>query len=229
MTSSCPSRCSRPRAAPRCSTRCWQSWSRRARARLRVRDRDARGRPRAARLRGHGLRREPGDGRAHAGPRRRARRGAADRDADVGRTRRRALRRGAVRRQLAHPRRRARRAAGPRSTACAGCRATARCWSSRRATGSGRRPAATRPSSATAAARRCGASGTTASRPGCRSSSTLEDGSSYGEELSYWPFTHAELDEDLRAAGFEPETSTWTADAERYAVTSRANVSNASR
>jgi cyclopropane fatty-acyl-phospholipid synthase-like methyltransferase len=58
---------------------------------------------------------------------------------------------------------------------------------------------------------------------------TLDDGSTYGEELSYWPFTHAELDEDLRAAGFEPEASTWTADAERYAVTSRANASNASR
>ena len=58
---------------------------------------------------------------------------------------------------------------------------------------------------------------------------TLDDGSTYGEELSYWPFTHDELDEDLRAAGFEPEASTWTADAERYAVTSRAKVSNASR
>jgi SAM-dependent methyltransferase len=55
------------------------------------------------------------------------------------------------------------------------------------------------------------------------------DGLTYGEALSYWPFTHGELDEDLRAAGFEPEASTWTADAERYAVTSRANASNASR
>ena len=58
---------------------------------------------------------------------------------------------------------------------------------------------------------------------------TLDDGSTYGEELSYWPFTHGELDEDLRATGFEPEASMWTADAERYAVTSRANASNASR
>jgi hypothetical protein len=58
---------------------------------------------------------------------------------------------------------------------------------------------------------------------------TLDDGSTYGEELSYWPFTHGELGEDLRAAGFEPEASTWTADAERYAVTSRAKASNASR
>ena len=58
---------------------------------------------------------------------------------------------------------------------------------------------------------------------------TLDDGSVHGEELSYWPFTHDELDEDLRAAGFEPEASTWTAEADRYAVTSRAKVSNASR
>jgi SAM-dependent methyltransferase len=57
----------------------------------------------------------------------------------------------------------------------------------------------------------------------------LDDGSAYGEELSYWPFTHGELEEDLRATGFEPEASTWAADAERYAVTSRANASNASR
>jgi SAM-dependent methyltransferase len=57
----------------------------------------------------------------------------------------------------------------------------------------------------------------------------LDDGSTYGEELCYWPFTHGELDEDLRAAGFEPEASTWTPEAERYAVTSRANSSNASR
>jgi hypothetical protein len=57
----------------------------------------------------------------------------------------------------------------------------------------------------------------------------LDDGSTYGEELSYWPFTHGELDEDLRATGFAPEASTWTPEAERYAVTSRANASNASR
>jgi SAM-dependent methyltransferase len=58
---------------------------------------------------------------------------------------------------------------------------------------------------------------------------TLDDGSTYAERLAYWPFTHDELDEDLRAAGFEPEASTWAPDAERYLVTSRANASNASR
>jgi SAM-dependent methyltransferase len=57
----------------------------------------------------------------------------------------------------------------------------------------------------------------------------LDDGSIYEEQLSYWPFTHGELDEDLRAAGFEPESSTWAPDAGRYVVTSRANASNASR
>jgi cyclopropane fatty-acyl-phospholipid synthase-like methyltransferase len=58
---------------------------------------------------------------------------------------------------------------------------------------------------------------------------TLEDGSTYSERLSYWPFTHEELDADLRAVGFEPEASTWTPDADRYLVTSRAKASNASR
>ena len=58
---------------------------------------------------------------------------------------------------------------------------------------------------------------------------TLDDGSTYGERLSYWPFTHDELDEDLRASGFEPEASTWSPQAERYLVTSRAKSSNASR
>jgi hypothetical protein len=32
-----------------------------------------------------------------------------------------------------------------------------------------------------------------------------------------------------RATGFEPEASTWSPEAERYLVTSRANSSNASR
>jgi SAM-dependent methyltransferase len=58
---------------------------------------------------------------------------------------------------------------------------------------------------------------------------TLEDGSVHAERLAYWPFTHDELDDDLRAAGFEPEASTWSPEADRYAVTSRAKVSNASR
>jgi hypothetical protein len=51
---------------------------------------------------------------------------------------------------------------------------------------------------------------------------TLEDGSTYGEELSYWPFTHGELDEDLRATGFAPESSTWAPDADRFLVSARA-------
>ena len=58
---------------------------------------------------------------------------------------------------------------------------------------------------------------------------TLDDGRVHAERLAYWPFTHDELDEDLRAAGFEPEASTWSPEADRYAVTSRAKASNASR
>jgi hypothetical protein len=41
------------------------------------------------------------------------------------------------------------------------------------------------------------------------------------ERLSFWPFTHMELDEDLRRSGFTPESSTGTADADRYLVTAR--------
>jgi SAM-dependent methyltransferase len=41
------------------------------------------------------------------------------------------------------------------------------------------------------------------------------------ERLEYWPFTHTELDEDLRAAGLEPESSTWAPEAGRYLVTAR--------
>jgi SAM-dependent methyltransferase len=55
------------------------------------------------------------------------------------------------------------------------------------------------------------------------------DGELYAERLAYWPFTHDELHEDLRAAGFEPEASTWSPEAARYLVTSRAKASNASR
>jgi SAM-dependent methyltransferase len=58
---------------------------------------------------------------------------------------------------------------------------------------------------------------------------TLDDGTVYEERLPYWPFTHDELEEDLELAGFAPESSTWSPDAERYAVTSRANSSKASR
>ncbi len=41
------------------------------------------------------------------------------------------------------------------------------------------------------------------------------------ERLSFWPFTHTDLAEDLRQAGFAPETSTYTPDVERYLVTAR--------
>jgi len=45
-----------------------------------------------------------------------------------------------------------------------------------------------------------------------------------GERLPFWPFRHETLDEDLRAAGLEPETSTYADDVERYVVTSRRPV-----
>lgn len=41
------------------------------------------------------------------------------------------------------------------------------------------------------------------------------------ERLSFWPFTHVELDEDLRRSGFTPESSTYGADVDRYLVTAR--------
>jgi SAM-dependent methyltransferase len=58
---------------------------------------------------------------------------------------------------------------------------------------------------------------------------TVEGGAVHTERLAYWPFTHDELEADLRAAGFEPEASTWEPAVDRYLVTSRANSSNASR
>ena len=42
-----------------------------------------------------------------------------------------------------------------------------------------------------------------------------------GERLRFWPFSHATLREDLRAAGLEPETSTYAPDVDRYAVVAR--------
>ena len=47
------------------------------------------------------------------------------------------------------------------------------------------------------------------------------DGVTVTERLPFWPFTHATLLADLRAAGLEPADSTFTADAERYLVTAR--------
>jgi SAM-dependent methyltransferase len=43
----------------------------------------------------------------------------------------------------------------------------------------------------------------------------------HAERLQFWPFTHEALDEDLRAAGLEPESSTYEPDVERYLVTAR--------
>jgi len=51
---------------------------------------------------------------------------------------------------------------------------------------------------------------------------TLDDGAVHAEALEYWPFTHEELDEDLRASGFAPASSTWSPDVDRYLVTARA-------
>jgi SAM-dependent methyltransferase len=45
--------------------------------------------------------------------------------------------------------------------------------------------------------------------------------SAHGERLRCWPFRHETLDEDLRAAGLEPETSTYAAAVGRYLVTAR--------
>jgi SAM-dependent methyltransferase len=53
----------------------------------------------------------------------------------------------------------------------------------------------------------------------------LFDGSggvtSRGERLSFWPFRHEELNDDLRAAGLSPESSTYAYEVERYLVTAR--------
>jgi SAM-dependent methyltransferase len=49
------------------------------------------------------------------------------------------------------------------------------------------------------------------------------DGEVYAERLAFWPFTHEQLDADLRAAGWVPETSTWSLDVDRYLVTARAS------
>jgi SAM-dependent methyltransferase len=41
------------------------------------------------------------------------------------------------------------------------------------------------------------------------------------ERLSFWPFTHTDLDEDMRQSGFAPESSTYTDEVDRYLVTAR--------
>jgi len=42
-----------------------------------------------------------------------------------------------------------------------------------------------------------------------------------GERLQFWPFRHETLDEDLRAAGLEPESTTYEPDVPSYLVTAR--------
>jgi SAM-dependent methyltransferase len=42
-----------------------------------------------------------------------------------------------------------------------------------------------------------------------------------GERLQFWPYRHETLDEDLRAAGLEPETTSYEADVPNYIVTAR--------
>jgi 2-polyprenyl-3-methyl-5-hydroxy-6-metoxy-1,4-benzoquinol methylase len=50
-----------------------------------------------------------------------------------------------------------------------------------------------------------------------------EDGAvtTRGERLRFWPYSHDMLRDDLRAAGFEPETSTFAPGVDRYLLTAR--------
>lgn len=43
----------------------------------------------------------------------------------------------------------------------------------------------------------------------------------HGERLRFWPFSRDMLDDDLRAAGLAPETSTYEAEVDRWLVTAR--------
>jgi SAM-dependent methyltransferase len=43
----------------------------------------------------------------------------------------------------------------------------------------------------------------------------------HAERLPFWPFRHETLDEDLRAADLEAQTTTYEADVDRYLVTAR--------
>jgi len=42
-----------------------------------------------------------------------------------------------------------------------------------------------------------------------------------GERLTFWPFTHAQLDDDLRSAGLEPVSTTVDPQSDRYLVMAR--------
>jgi SAM-dependent methyltransferase len=50
---------------------------------------------------------------------------------------------------------------------------------------------------------------------------------SESERLAFWPFRHQTLDEDLRAAGLAPTSSTYAPDADHYEVTARSTVPGA--
>ncbi|GAA0925299.1 hypothetical protein GCM10009557_92770 [Virgisporangium ochraceum] len=41
------------------------------------------------------------------------------------------------------------------------------------------------------------------------------------ERLSFWPFRHEELSEELASVGLRPETTTYAADVDRYLATAR--------
>lgn len=47
---------------------------------------------------------------------------------------------------------------------------------------------------------------------------------SQSERLTFWPFRHQDLDEDLRTAGLTPTCSTYAYEVERYLVTARART-----
>jgi SAM-dependent methyltransferase len=51
-----------------------------------------------------------------------------------------------------------------------------------------------------------------------------DDGTTYGERLRYWPYTHGELQDDLLAAGFTPATTTFDPEVGRYLVTARTST-----
>jgi SAM-dependent methyltransferase len=54
-----------------------------------------------------------------------------------------------------------------------------------------------------------------------------EDVERVAESLTLWPFTHEDLDADLRAAGLAVEASTYAPGAERYLVTTRRSAAGA--
>jgi hypothetical protein len=41
----------------------------------------------------------------------------------------------------------------------------------------------------------------------------------WGERLTFWPFRHGQLDDDVRSAGLVPLSSTYSPDSDRYMVT----------